>query len=131
MKYTNLGKSGLKVSRLCLGTMTYGSSRWRPWVFNEAESRPFVRKALELGFTFFDTADMYSRGASEEILGSVLKEFAKREDVVVATKLFFPMSENPNDQGLSRKHILQSIDGSLAPIKDGLCRPVSNSSMGL
>jgi 1-deoxyxylulose-5-phosphate synthase len=113
MKYTNLGRTGLKISRLCLGMMTYGSSAWRPWVLNQEESTPFVRKALELGFNFFDTADMYSRGVSEEILGRALKDFAKREEVVVATKLFFPMSDDPNDQGLSRKHILQSIDGSL------------------
>ena len=117
MKYTNLGRSGLKVSRLCLGMMTYGSSQWRPWILNEEESRPFVQKALELGFNFFDTADMYSRGVSVEILGRALKDFAKREDVVVATKVFFPMSDDPNDQGLSRKHILQSIDRSLRRLK--------------
>jgi aryl-alcohol dehydrogenase (NADP+) len=117
MKYTNLGKSGMKVSRLCLGTMTYGSSKWRPWVLDEEESRPFVKRALELGFNFFDTADMYSRGASEEILGRAIKEFARREEVVIATKVFFPMSDDPNDQGLSRKHILQSIDGSLRRLK--------------
>jgi 1-deoxyxylulose-5-phosphate synthase len=117
MKYTNLGRSGLKVSRLCLGMMTYGSSQWRPWVLNEEESRPFVQKALELEFNFFDTADMYSRGVSEEILGRALKDFAKRENIVVATKVFFPMSDDPNDQGLSRKHILQSIDRSLRRLK--------------
>jgi aryl-alcohol dehydrogenase (NADP+) len=117
MKYTNLGRTGLKVSRLCLGMMTYGSSQWRPWVLNEEESRPFVQKALELEFNFFDTADMYSRGVSEEILGRALKDFAKRENIVVATKVFFPMSDDPNDQGLSRKHILQSIDGSLRRLK--------------
>ena len=117
MKYTNLGRSGLNVSRLCLGMMTYGSSQWRPWVLNEEESRPFIQKALELEFNFFDTADMYSRGFSEEILGRALKDFAKRENIVVATKVFFPMSEDPNDQGLSRKHILQSIDRSLHRLK--------------
>ncbi|MGH9857791.1 MAG: aldo/keto reductase [Acidobacteriota bacterium] len=117
MKYTNLGRTGLKVSRLCLGMMTYGSSQWRPWVLDEEESRPFVQKALDLGINFFDTADMYSRGVSEEILGRALKDFAKRDEVVVATKVFFPMSDDPNDQGLSRKHILQSIDRSLMRLK--------------
>jgi aryl-alcohol dehydrogenase (NADP+) len=97
--------------------MTYGSSQWRPWVLNEEESRPFIRKALDLGFNFFDTADMYSRGVSEEILGKTLKEHAQRENVVIATKVFFPMSDDPNDQGLSRKHILQSIDASLKRLK--------------
>jgi 1-deoxyxylulose-5-phosphate synthase len=114
MKYVNLGKSGLKVSRLCLGMMTYGSSQWRPWILNEQESRPFIKKALDLGINFFDTADMYSRGVSEEILGKALKEFeTKRQNLVIATKVFFPMSDDPNDEGLSRKHILQSIDASL------------------
>ncbi len=98
--------------------MTYGSSQWRPWVLDEAESRPFIQLALELGINFFDTADMYSRGISEEVLGRALKDFApKREDLVVATKVFFPMSEDPDDQGLSRKHILQSIDGSLRRLR--------------
>jgi aryl-alcohol dehydrogenase-like predicted oxidoreductase len=114
MKYTKLGKTGLTVSRLCLGMMTYGSSKWRPWILDEEQSRPFVQRALELGINFFDTADMYGRGMSEEVLGRALKDFApKREDVVVATKLFFPMSDDPNDRGLSRKHILHSIDSSL------------------
>ncbi len=113
MKYINLGKTDLKVSRLCLGMMTYGSSAWRPWVLNENESRPFLKRALELGINFFDTADMYSRGVSEQILGRAIRDFAKREDVVVGTKVFFPMSDDPNDQGLSRRHILQSIDSSL------------------
>lgn len=117
MKYTNLGKSGLKISRLCLGMMTYGSSQWRPWVLDEEESRPFIRKALDLGINFFDTADMYSLGVSEEILGGALNDFAKRDKVVVATKVFFPMSDDPNDRGLSKKHILQSIDGSLRRLK--------------
>ena len=118
MKYTKLGKTGLTVSRLCLGMMTYGSSKWRPWILDEEQSRPFVRRALELGINFFDTADMYGRGMSEEVLGRALKDFApKREDLVVATKVFFPMSEDPNDRGLSRKHILHSIDSSLRRLK--------------
>jgi 1-deoxyxylulose-5-phosphate synthase len=118
MKYTKLGKTGLTVSRLCLGMMTYGSSKWRSWVLDEDQSRPIIQRALELGINFFDTADMYSRGMSEEILGGTLKDFdPKRENVVVATKVFFPMSDDPNDQGLSRKRILHSIDSSLRRLK--------------
>jgi 1-deoxyxylulose-5-phosphate synthase len=113
MEYVNLGKSGLKVSRLCLGAMTYGSPAWRPWVLDEEESRPFIRRALELGITFFDTADMYSDGMSEEVLGRALKEFARREQVVIATKAFFQMGDGPNARGLSRKHLLHAIDASL------------------
>jgi aryl-alcohol dehydrogenase-like predicted oxidoreductase len=114
MEYVNLGKSGLKVSRLCLGMMSYGSSKWRPWVLDEEPSRPFIKKALEGGINFFDTADMYSNGASEEVLGKTIKHFGvSRENVVVATKVFFPMTEHPNSGGLSRKHILESIDASL------------------
>jgi aryl-alcohol dehydrogenase-like predicted oxidoreductase len=113
MDYVRLGKTGLKVSRLCLGTMTYGTSAWRPWVLDEAESRPFIKRALEHGINFFDTADMYSRGASEEVLGRALKDFAQRDQVVIATKAFHAMGEGPNDRGLSRKHLLDAIDGSL------------------
>jgi aryl-alcohol dehydrogenase (NADP+) len=113
MEYVNLGRTGLKVSRICLGTMTYGTSQWRDWVLDEEESRPFIKRALELGINFFDTADMYSRGASEEVLGRALKDFARREEVVIATKVFFPMGEGPNQRGLSRVHILRSIDESL------------------
>jgi 1-deoxyxylulose-5-phosphate synthase len=118
MEYVNLGKSGLKVSRLCLGMMTYGSSEWRKWVLDEKQALPFVKRALEAGINFFDTADMYSVGASETVLGNALKAFGtKRENVVVATKVFNPMSEDVNDRGLSRKHILDSIDHSLARLK--------------
>ncbi len=113
MEYTRLGSTGLKVSRLCLGTMTYGSSDWHPWTLDEAASRPFIKQALKRGITFFDTADMYSRGASEEVLGRALKEFVGRDQVVVATKVFHPMGEGPNDRGLSRKHLLDAIDASL------------------
>jgi aryl-alcohol dehydrogenase-like predicted oxidoreductase len=113
MNYTRLGATGLTVSRLCLGTMTYGSPDWHPWTLDEAASRPFIKRALEKGITFFDTADMYSRGASEEVLGRALKDFATRDQVVVATKVFHPMGEGPNDRGLSRKHILDAIDASL------------------
>lgn len=113
MQYIRLGKTGLKVSRICLGTMTYGSPQWREWVLSEAESRPFIQRSIEAGINFFDTADMYSLGESEAILGRALKEFARREQVVIATKVFNPMSDDPNDRGLSRKHIFDSIDASL------------------
>ena len=113
MQYVNLGRTGLRVSRLCLGTMTFGSPAWRPWVLGEEASRPFIRRAVEAGINFFDTADMYSRGVSEEILGRALREFTTREQAVVATKAFFPMGEGPNDGGLSRKHLFESIDASL------------------
>lgn len=118
MQYVRLGKTGLKVSRLCLGMMTYGSKKWREWVLEENEARPFVKRALDAGINFFDTADIYSLGASEEILGNTLQHFGvQRKDVVIATKVFNPMSEGPNDQGLSRKHIMDSIDASLRRLK--------------
>src|SRR5512138_2318845 len=111
MQYVNLGKSGLKVSRLCLGMMSYGDKKWREWVLEEKEALPFVRRALEAGINFFDTADVYSQGESERILGSTLRQLGtQRESVVIATKLFNPMGEGPNDRGSSRKHILDSID---------------------
>lgn len=113
MQYMNLGRTGLAVSRICLGTMTYGSPQWRPWVLSEDQSRPFIQRALELGLNFFDTANMYSVGASEEILGRALKDMARRSEVVVATKVFFPMNDKPNQGGLSRKHIFEAIDASL------------------
>ncbi len=114
MDYVNLGSTGTKVSRLALGMMTYGSKQWREWVLEWDESAPLMRKAFEAGINFFDTADMYSLGASEEITGRAVKEFAaEREEVVIATKVFNPMSNGQNDRGLSRKHILASIDASL------------------
>jgi aryl-alcohol dehydrogenase (NADP+) len=113
MQYVRLGTTGLKVSRICLGTMTYGSSGWRDWVLNEPESRPFFKRALELGVTFFDTADIYSLGASEEVTGRALRDFARRDEVVIATKVFNPMGPGPNQRGLSRKHIMTGIDASL------------------
>lgn len=118
MEYVRFGNTGLKVSRLCLGTMTYGkpNDRWQ-WALNEEESRPFIKKALEEGINFFDTADVYSYGSSEEVVGNALKDFAKRDDVVIATKVFNPMSQAPNDAGLSRKHIMSSIDASLKRLK--------------
>ena len=113
MDYVRLGTSGLKVSRLCLGCMTYGSSGWRPWVLEEEASRPFFKAAVEGGINFFDTADMYSNGQSEVITGRALKEFARREETVIATKVFFPHSGKPNAGGLSRKHIMDAVDRSL------------------
>ncbi|MEI9992713.1 MAG: aldo/keto reductase [Rhizomicrobium sp.] len=113
METTRLGKSGLKVSRICLGTMTYGSPNWRDWVLGEEEARPFIKRALEAGINFFDTADVYSIGRSEEVVGKALKDFAKRDDIVLATKVCGPMSDDINDRGLSRKHILTGIDNSL------------------
>jgi aryl-alcohol dehydrogenase (NADP+) len=113
MKTTRLGSTGLEVSRLCLGCMTYGDPAWRPWILGESEARAHFAKALELGFNFFDTADMYSNGASEEVTGRILKELAQREDYVLATKCFFPVAEGPNRKGLSRKHVLAACDASL------------------
>jgi 1-deoxyxylulose-5-phosphate synthase len=113
MDYVRLGTLGLKVSRLCLGCMTYGTPQWRPWVLDEQAARPLIRRAVEAGITFFDTADMYSLGVSEEVLGRALKEHVRRPEAVIATKVFNAMSEAPNDRGLSRKHIMESIDASL------------------
>lgn len=113
MQHVRLGNSGLKVSRLCLGCMTYGDPAWRPWVLDEERARPFIREALEAGIDFFDSADIYSTGESERILGRALRDFAQREDLVIATKAFFPMSDRPNACGLSRKHLLASVDASL------------------
>jgi aryl-alcohol dehydrogenase (NADP+) len=113
MQFTNLGRTGLKVSRICLGTMTYGTPKWREWVLPEEQSRPFIQRALELGINFFDTADMYSLGMSEEILGRAIRDFARREEVVIGTKVFFPLGEGPNQRGLSRLHIMHSVDASL------------------
>ena len=114
MEYVNLGKAGVKVSRICLGAMTYGAKSWREWVLEEEEGRPFIRRALELGINFFDTADMYSDGVSEEILGRALKDFGpSRDRMVIATKVFNAMGDDPNQRGLSRKHIRHAIDDSL------------------
>jgi 1-deoxyxylulose-5-phosphate synthase len=111
--YVRLGSTGLKVSRLCLGTMTYGTPEWRPWVLDEAASRPFIERALELGINFFDTADMYSLGQSEEVVGRALRDMAKRHEYVLATKVYERITNDPNGRGLSRKHIMEGIDGSL------------------
>src|SRR5215211_4328059 len=114
MRYQRLGSSGLKVSRICLGMMSYGSQTERRWHLGEDEAEPILRRAVEAGVTFFDTADTYSDGLTEEITGRLLaKLFGRRDDYVLATKVFFPMGPGPNDRGLSRKHILAAIDASL------------------
>ncbi len=115
MKYVNLGRSGLKVSRLCLGCMSYGEPERlpQPWSLDEKASRPLIRQALEAGINFFDTANIYSGGSSEEITGKALREMARRDEIVVATKTFFPWRNSPNTGFLSRKAIFQSIDDSL------------------
>jgi aryl-alcohol dehydrogenase-like predicted oxidoreductase len=114
MQYVNLGKTGMKVSRLCLGMMSYGSKQWREWVLEEDEAKPFIQRALEAGINFFDTADVYSLGESERITGKILRDLGvKRENVILATKVNGQMSDDINDRGLSRKHILDSIDKSL------------------
>ena len=115
MEYVNLGKTGLKVSRVCLGCMTYGVPERgaHPWSLDEEASRPFIKRALELGINFFDTANTYSDGTSEEIVGRALGDFARREEIVIATKVFYPMRDDPNARGLSRKSILTEIDNSL------------------
>jgi 1-deoxyxylulose-5-phosphate synthase len=114
MELSPLGKTGLKVSKICLGTMTYGSPKWRDWVLDEEQSLPFFKRALEAGINFFDTADVYSNGKSEEVVGRALKSCgAKREQIVVATKVCGVMGDNANERGLSRKHILHGIENSL------------------
>ncbi len=127
MKYVRLGRSGLTVSRFALGMMTYGTPEWRPWVIDEAAARPLVRAAVEAGVNFFDTADMYSAGLSEEITGRLVREFCRRDEVVIATKVFFPVdlafkggnaagpkpAPRPNDRGLSRKRVFAAVDASL------------------
>ena len=114
MQYGRLGTTGTTVSRICLGMMSYGDPGWRPWVLDEAAAEPIVRLAVESGVTFFDTADMYSLGGSEEVTGALLRRFLpRREDYVLATKVCLPMGEGPNDRGLSRKHVMAAIDASL------------------
>ena len=113
MKYTTLGRTGLTVSRICLGCMSYGTPQWRPWVLDEKAAMPFFRRAIEHGINFFDTADMYSKGASEQVTGKALREYARLEEVVIATKVRFPMSDAPNMGGLTRKHIVQGCEASL------------------
>ena len=118
MRYVNLGATGLRVSRVCLGMMSYGSADWRSWVLPEDAGEPIVRAAVEGGITFFDTADMYSRGESEVVTGNLLRKlFTRRDQYVVATKVYWPMDSGENEKGLSRKHVLSAIDASLARLK--------------
>jgi aryl-alcohol dehydrogenase-like predicted oxidoreductase len=113
MQFTTLGHTGLTVSRLCLGCMSYGSSKWRPWVLDEAEARPYFRQAVEAGINFFDTADMYSLGASEEVAGRALRDLTVRDETVIATKVYNAMGSGPNMRGLGRKHVVQGCEASL------------------
>jgi 1-deoxyxylulose-5-phosphate synthase len=113
VKYLNLGSTGLRVSRVCLGMMSFGNDSERPWVLDEDAAEPIVKTAVEGGITFFDTADTYSRGASEVATGRLLPKFLDRDQFVLATKVFMPMGEGQNDRGLSRKHIMSAIDASL------------------
>jgi aryl-alcohol dehydrogenase (NADP+) len=114
MQYTRLGQTGLQVSRICLGMMSYGDPGWRDWILTEDEGRPLVQHAVEAGINFFDTADMYSVGVSEEVTGNYLREFFNsRDEYVLATKVFFDMGDKPNQGGLSRKHIMDGVDASL------------------
>jgi len=113
VEVVGFGKTGLKVSRLCFGTMTIGSSQWKPWVLDQAESKPVLKRCLDLGITFFDTANWYSLGESERVVGSTLLSMVPRDQLVLATKAYYAMSDDPNDGGLSRKHLLASVDASL------------------
>jgi len=114
MEYTRLGRSGLKVSRIALGCMSFGDARGAEWVLDEDEAAPIFRQAVELGITFWDTANIYARGSSEEIVGRAIRKYTSREDVVLATKVFFPMHDGPGGSGLSRRAIMEQIDASLA-----------------
>jgi 1-deoxyxylulose-5-phosphate synthase len=113
MQYTTLGTTGLTVSRICLGCMSYGNPKWRPWVLDEAAAQPFFKFAVEKGINFFDTADMYSLGVSEEVTGRALRAMTNLDETVIATKVFYPMSDRPNMRGLSRKHVVQACEASL------------------
>ncbi|MED5420397.1 MAG: aldo/keto reductase, partial [Pseudomonadota bacterium] len=113
METVSLGRTGLKVSKFCLGTMTLGSSDWQPWALDEAESKPILKRALDCGFTFFDMADWYSIGENERVVARTLLEMVPRDKLVLTTKAMYPMSDDPNDRGLSRKHLIAAIDGSL------------------
>ncbi len=113
MEYVRLGQSGLKVSRLCLGTMNMGTPQWKPWIFDEQKSEPIVRHALEAGVNFIDLADFYSAGVGEEVVGRILGRLARREEIVVTTKVGYDMGVYQNAGGHSRKHVLDGIDASL------------------
>jgi len=113
METVSFGRTGLKVSKLCFGTMTIGSSEWKPWVLDEADARPLLKRCLDLGISFFDTANWYSSGESERVVAGTLTSMVPRDQLVLATKAYYPMSDDPNDRGLSRKHLLSSVDASL------------------
>ncbi len=113
MEIVSFGRTGLKVSKLCFGTMTLGSSAWKPWVLDEADARPILERALDLGINFFDMADWYSIGESERVVGSALISMVPRDNLVLTTKACYAMSDDPNDRGLSRKHLLSAVEGSL------------------
>lgn len=117
MEYVRLGRTGLKVSRIALGGFSFGDPAWQSWVLPEAESRPIIRRAVELGVTFIDTSDMYSNGVSETIIGNAWPELARREELVIATKAFHPTGPGANERGLSRKHLFDAIDGSLRRLR--------------
>jgi aryl-alcohol dehydrogenase-like predicted oxidoreductase len=117
MEHVRLGKSGLQVTPLCLGMMTYGDPNFRDWVLDEAAARPLVQAAVDAGITFYDTADMYSAGVSEVVTGNLLRDMLPRDELVLATKVFNPVKDKPNCKGLSRKHILTAIDDSLQRLK--------------
>ncbi len=113
METVSFGQTGLKVSQLCFGTMTIGSSKWKPWVLDKKDAKPILRKCLDLGITFYDTANWYSIGESERVVGPTLTSMVSRDQLVLTTKAYYPMSDDPNDRGLSRKHLLSSVDASL------------------
>ena len=113
METVSFGRTGLKVSRLCFGTMTIGSTAWKPWVLDKADAEPLLKRCLDLGITFFDTANWYSTGESERVVAATLISMVPRDQLVLATKAYYPMSDDPNDRGLSRKHLLSSVDASL------------------
>ena len=113
METISFGRTGLTVSRLCFGTMTIGSSQWKPWVLDEADAKPLLKRCHDLGITFFDTANWYSIGESERVVGPTLTSMVNRDQLVLTTKAYYPMSDDPNDRGLSRKHLLSSVDASL------------------
>jgi len=113
METISFGRTGLKVSKLCFGTMTIGSSQWKPWVLDKADAQPLLKRCLDLGITFFDMANWYSLGESERVVAPALTAMVPRDQLVLATKAYYPMSDDPNDRGLSRKHLLSSVDASL------------------
>jgi 1-deoxyxylulose-5-phosphate synthase len=118
MEYVPLGNSGLKVSRLCLGCMSYGSSKARPWILDEEAALPFYQQAIDAGINFFDTADLYSQGLSEEVTGRALKKLGvRREQIIIGTKVYYPTGTNPNEQGTSKKHIRHAIEASLRRLR--------------